>query len=51
MILDDIDFFGTQSSAIFRDAHSIYQINLEDFNYDTGFNIVMNNQVLISLIE
>ncbi|MEL1232178.1 MAG: hypothetical protein VXA26_12775, partial [Candidatus Neomarinimicrobiota bacterium] len=54
-LLDDIDFFGTQSTAIFRDAlghqgdialegggmvwlNSIYQINLEDYNYDTGFN-------------
>ena len=66
-LLDDIDFFGTQSSAIFRDAlghqgnialegggmvwlNSIYQINLEDFNYDTGFNTDLH-QIAIDVMN
>ena len=66
-LLDDIDFFGTQSSAIFRDAlghqgdialegggmvwlNSIYQINLEDFNYDTGFNTNLH-QIAIDVMN
>ena len=66
-LLDDIDFFGTQSSAIFRDnlghqgdivlegggmvwLNSIYQINLEDFNYDTGFNTDLH-QIAIDVMN
>ena len=66
-LLDDIDFFGTQSNAIFRDAlghqgnialeggglvwlNSIYQINLEDFNYDTGFNTDLH-QIAIDVMN
>ena len=66
-LLDDIDFFGTQSSAIFRDnlghqgdivlegggmvwLNSVYQINLEDFNYDTGFNTDLH-QIAIDVMN
>jgi hypothetical protein len=66
-LLDDIDFFGTQSTAIFRDnlghqgdivlegggmvwLNSIYQINLEDFNYDTGFNTDLH-QIAIDVMN
>jgi hypothetical protein len=66
-LLDDIDFFGTQSSAIFRDdlghqgdialegggmvwLNSIYQINLEDFDYDTGFNTDLH-QIAIDVMN
>ena len=66
-LLDDIDFFGTQSTAIFRDdlghqgdivlegggmvwLNSIYQINLEDFDYDTGFNTDLH-QVAINVMN
>ena len=66
-LLDDIDFFGTQSTSIFRDAlghqgnialeggglvwlNSIYQINLEDFNYDTGFNTDLH-QIAIDVMN
>ena len=66
-LLDDIDFFGTQSTAIFRDdlghqgdivlegggmvwLNSIYQINLEDFDYDTGFNTDLH-QIAIDVMN
>ena len=66
-LLDDIDFFGTQSTAIFRDdlghqgdivleggglvwLNSIYKINLEDFDYDTGFNTDLH-QIAIDVMN